>query len=158
MVKLIIFIALLCLGLISARGPGGFGRPGGFRPSGGGNYHGGPSGGNGNIPASTLCANDTLAPLYVSQNQALITELNNNGSFTDLAKNREKEWAYFQNATNNELLASNCTEYFAGLNAARALDMADKKQQEQYTKIGDGRFKNILRNLGIGVRGDSHEK
>ncbi|CAF1502055.1 unnamed protein product, partial [Rotaria sordida] len=44
MVKLIIFIALLCLGLISARGPGGFRRPGGFGPSGGGNYHGGPSG------------------------------------------------------------------------------------------------------------------
>ncbi|CAF0956794.1 unnamed protein product [Rotaria sordida] len=158
MVKLIIFIALLCLGLISARGPGGFRRPGGFGPSGGGNYHGGPSGDNGNALASTLCANDTLASLYVSQNQALITELNNNGSFTDLAQKRVKEWAYFQNATNNELLASNCTEYCAGLNAARADDMAAKNQRDQYTKIGEGRFKNILRSLGIGVRGDSHEK
>ncbi|CAF2994087.1 unnamed protein product [Rotaria sp. Silwood2] len=161
MIKLTILVTFICLGLVSARSFGGHGGSGGDnhheRP-GGNNHHGGSNGGNNKTIASTLCANTTLAALYVTQIQAIITQLINNGSFTDWLQQHAQEVAYFQNADNTALLSSNCTGYFSGLDAARALDMTAQNQREQYTKIGNGLFRDILHNLVGNVKDDSDEK
>ncbi|CAF4060253.1 unnamed protein product [Rotaria sp. Silwood1] len=90
MVKLIILIALVCLGLISARGFDNRGRLGGY------NRYDGSSEENGNILLSRLCANATWPPAYVAQVQALITALINNGTFRDWFQEHTQEVAYFE--------------------------------------------------------------
>ncbi|CAF1002046.1 unnamed protein product [Rotaria sordida] len=140
MVKLIILIALVYLGLVSA---GGFGRNRGI---GGDIHHGDSIGGRGydNTGESRLCANSTVVQLYVKQTQAVITQLNNNGSFTDFFEKRKEETSYLQNADNTAVLTSNCTKYFKDLDAARTRDKIAQNQRDRYTEIANRLLDNIL--------------
>ncbi|CAF4102988.1 unnamed protein product [Rotaria sordida] len=160
MVKLIILIALVCLGLVSAGGNGrqrGDSRHDNSRHDnsrhddshrGGDNHYGGPIGGRdyGNTGESRFCANSTLVQSYVKQMQAVITQLNNNGSFTDFFEKRKEETSYLQNADNTALLTSNCTQYFKGLDSARTRDKVAQNLRDRYTEIANQLLGNILQN------------
>ncbi|CAF3090235.1 unnamed protein product [Rotaria sp. Silwood2] len=170
MMKLIIIVAFLCLGLVSTRGFRDHGRSGGnkyrerergyhfYGQRTGYYYHGGFNEDNRNTVSSILCTNTTLAQLYVTQVQAIITQFINNGSFTDWLQQHAQEMAYFQSDANTVLLSSNCTGYFRGVDVVRALDTTAQNQREQYTKIANGLFEDILLNLVGYFRDDSHEK
>ncbi|CAF1091562.1 unnamed protein product [Rotaria sp. Silwood1] len=144
MIKILIFVAILCLGLVSARGFGG-------------NRHDGSSEeNNNNVPLSKLCDNITVAQTYVTQLQGNITALVNNGSFTTWLQQHVQEVAYIQNASNTDLLLSNCTAYFSGLLAARALDQTAQDQQKQYMTIADRLIGDVLRQFIRKGRGSRH--
>ncbi|CAF4945568.1 unnamed protein product [Rotaria sp. Silwood1] len=149
MVKVAILIALLCLELVSARGFGDDGRRGGDRHGGrgGGFYRGGGfHGGNGHNLPFRLCSNVTWAQTYVTGVQGLLTQLGTNDTFRDWSQRRAQEFAYFQSATNYDLLATNCAGYFTGLDAARALDRAAQYQREQYIQLANRLFDDIFPN------------
>ncbi|CAF1980645.1 unnamed protein product [Rotaria magnacalcarata] len=143
--KLIIVVALVYLGLVSTDGRGG-------------GHHGWNNGGSSGTPTSKACANATVAQSVVTQMQALITQLTNNGSFTAVLQQRAQELAYYNNAANTPLLTSNCTQYFAGVNAASVLDNAANLKQRQYTNIANNLIQGIFRSVGGYYNDDSHEK
>ncbi|CAF2149283.1 unnamed protein product [Rotaria magnacalcarata] len=98
---------------------------GGHFPSGGGGHF--PSGGNTNNWASKLCANSSLAQAFLSNSQAVITQLNSNGSFAQFLQQKAQEVAYIENSANVALLSSNCTQYFNGLATAQNADMQTQR-------------------------------
>jgi len=136
-----------------------FGRPGqnggpGHNGGPGGSHHGG---GNQGQWVSELCANATLAQAFLTQTQQLIATLTTNASFTQFLQQHTQATAYIQNAANGNLLSSNCTGYFSGLQAAKSLDQQAAQAQQQYQQIAVQAFFQIIQSLvgGNGGNGDS---
>ncbi|CAM2702316.1 unnamed protein product [Rotaria socialis] len=119
-------------------------------PSDGGDHF--PSGGNTNMWASKLCANISLAEEFLSNIQAVITQLNLNESFAQFLQQKVQEVAYIENSTNVALLSSNCTQYFNGLTTAQNADMEAKRQQQEYEDIGTRLLQQIIPTIfGYGI-------
>jgi hypothetical protein len=138
--------------LVSAKGgPGGPGGPGGF----GGPGFGGPGfGGPGRRPSGNwetrLCANgtnNTYPQSYLSQTQQAITNLQANGSFTRFLADHTNEFAYLQASGASASLTANCTGFFSGLNAAKALDKQAQDQLQQYQSIASRLLSQIVQSL-----------
>lgn len=111
-------------------------------------------------PPPAPCSNLTAVQSFASQYQTLITELTNNGSFTQWLQDHAQELTYIQNADNIALIDSNCTAFFSGLASARALDQTALLQKRQYSENAQNRVNQLLAALGIrpsGNHGDSHE-
>jgi len=146
MAKLLICIAFLCVALVSANG-------GGRRP-GFGDF-GGPSfGGPGRRPSGNwqtrLCANgtnNTYPQSYLTQTQQAITNLQANGSFTRFLADHTNEFAYLQASGASASLAANCTGFFSGLNAAKALDKQALDQLNQYQSTASRLLSQIVQSL-----------
>ncbi|CAF4720102.1 unnamed protein product [Rotaria sp. Silwood2] len=156
MVKIVIVVvALVCFGLVSARGVENDGRGGGDNH---GEHNGGFTHGNGYTVASIVCDNGTLAQPFLAAIQAVTAQLINNGSFADWLQERAQEVAYFQSTTNGDLLASNCTGFFTGLDGARALDRTAKSQRMQYTMTANNLFEGTVFNLLGYTKDDSYRK
>ncbi|CAF4628656.1 unnamed protein product, partial [Rotaria sp. Silwood2] len=100
----------------------------------------------------------TLAQPFLAAIQAVIAQLVNNGSFADWLQERAQEVAYFQSTTNSDLLASNCTGFFTGLDGARALDRTAKSQRMQYTMTANNLFEGTVFNLLGYTKDDSYRK
>ncbi|CAF1215905.1 unnamed protein product [Rotaria magnacalcarata] len=153
MQKLLIVITFICFSLATA-GPmlsGKYPQSGGEHlPSGGGEHFPSsgaghfPSGGDTNNWASKLCANSSLAQAFLSKSQAVITQLNSNGSFAQFLQQKAQEVAYIQNSANVALLSSNCTQYFNGLTTAQKADMETERQQREYENIGTHLLQQII--------------
>ncbi|CAF3297640.1 unnamed protein product [Rotaria socialis] len=153
--KFVIVVVLVCLGLVSAGRNGG---PPEKHGGGGGGHSGERYGGSSGTLASKACANATVAQSLVTQMQALITQLTSNGSFTAALQQRAQELAYYNNAANTPLLTSNCTQYFAGVTAATALDKAAQMAQIQYTNVANNLIQGIFRSVGVYYKGGRYEK
>ncbi|CAF3142331.1 unnamed protein product [Rotaria sp. Silwood2] len=148
MTKLVLFIAFVCLGFISARGPPNerYHEGDSHRPHNDENNHG----------ISKLCANNSLAQSFLTQMRALITQLSSNDSFAQVLQQRAHEIAYIQNNTDAQLLSSNCTQYFEGLDAAQDADLQAQRQQEQYERTVTYLFQEIIAAL-LGYNIESSE-
>jgi len=77
----------------------------------------------------------------------LITNLQSNGSFTDVLTERATEIAYLQDTSNDGLLTSNCTAYFTGLDSARQTDRTAVEAKQQYFRAAQQAFFEILRSI-----------
>ncbi|CAF3441816.1 unnamed protein product [Rotaria socialis] len=142
MQKLVIVITFICFSLATA-GVDHLRSDRGHRfPSARGDHFS--SGGNINMLASKLCANNSLAQAFLSKNQAAFTQLKSNGSFAQFLEEKAQEVAYIQNSPNVALLSSNCTQYFNGLATARNADRQKERQQREYERIGANLLRQII--------------
>ncbi|CAF3454873.1 unnamed protein product [Rotaria sp. Silwood1] len=155
---LLICIVFLCVAPASCNrggGPRPFGNHGPF--NGGQDMSGGwnrPHGNNSQADnwASKLCANDTWAQSYLTQTRQTISSLRSNGSFAQALQNRQQAIAYLEDENNTDLLSSNCTAFFSGLESARKSDRdALDLQRQQDFAVGRALF-NIIQSLVGGKR------
>ncbi|CAF1290817.1 unnamed protein product [Rotaria sordida] len=148
MMKLLVYIAVLFLALVSAYG-------GSHRRSGGRGFlfqlvidwsH---SSGDNNEHSwrFDFCENETVAQSFLNQSRQLISDLQSNGSYGQALQKRAQFISYIQNDTNAELLSSNCTEYFCGLQDARELDKQALEQQKQNDQTVENSFRQLIQSL-----------
>lgn len=76
-----------------------------------------------------------------------LTELQNNGSFTTFLQRRQNEINYINDASNTDLISSNCTQFFTGLNNARTLDRTAAQQQMQLERSAEQKLRAVVQGL-----------
>ncbi|CAF1087970.1 unnamed protein product [Adineta steineri] len=149
MAKLIVFIAFVCVALAAVHGkpPGGQDsdkhgpQPGG--PKGPGGDHGKDKG----QWATKICANDSIAQQFLTQTQALITQLQGNSSFAQVLACRQNEINFINDANSASLLSSNCTGFFDNLKAAKELDEEAAEEQKSLAEDAKKAFWAIWKGL-----------
>ncbi|CAF0831286.1 unnamed protein product [Rotaria sordida] len=140
MIKIAIFVILICMAISSLRGSDLNGKFGFYyRPV------------NHITWSSKLCENQTLAQSYLNNTRQLITTFETNGSYTQVLQKRAQAIAYFKNNNNTVLLSSNCSQFFIGLKNARKLDAQALLQQRIYEENAARLYKRILQSL-LGFR------
>ncbi|CAF4795708.1 unnamed protein product [Rotaria sp. Silwood1] len=152
MAKLLIYIALLFLALVSVHG--GLRR----RSFNWGHWDILIDGSNEDSWTSNLCSNDTVAQSFLTQTRQVINDLQSNGSFAQALQKRAQFISYIQDDNNAEQLSSNCTEYFNGLKNAKNLDKQALEQERQYEQIANSLFRQIIQSLCESMgNSNSHE-
>lgn len=96
---------------------------------------------------SKLCRDQTLAQSYVNHIREFISDLEKNGSYSNVLEKRAHAIAYLKDDTMALLISSNCSQYLFGLNEARKLDRNDIDQQRAYEQEVFLRYKQLLRTL-----------
>jgi hypothetical protein len=104
---------------------------------------------NGNQWSTKLCDNITDAVAFINKTRQLINALETNGSYTEVLEEHAHAIAYIESSTTFALLSSNCTAYFAGLNAAGILDAEAAYQEQMYENNASRLFGKILQLFGI---------
>lgn len=113
-----------------------------------------PGGGGGQRDwSAVICANSTTAQNFLTQTRAVITTLQNNGSYTQFLADRINAVTYIQNAGNDATLTSNCTAYISGLNAARAADRVVLDARRQLEENAVRLLAQVVQSL-VGSRGN----
>lgn len=64
----------------------------------------------------------------------MITNLQANGTFTEVLSDLQQQIAYLQSTSNDGLLSSNCTGYFSGLESAKKADRDVQETKRQQFK------------------------
>ena len=77
----------------------------------------------------------------------MITNLQANGSFAGVLSRQQNEVTYINSDANKAILASNCTQFFTGLDAARDLDRQAEQQQMELQRSARDSFFQIIKNL-----------
>ncbi|CAF4453501.1 unnamed protein product, partial [Adineta steineri] len=115
--------------------------------------HGGPKGPGGNHSkdngqwATKICANDSIAQQFLTQTQALITQLQGNSSFGQVLACRQNEINFINDANSASLLSSNCTGFFDNLKAAKQVDEQAQEQQKDLAEDAKKAFWAIWKGL-----------
>jgi hypothetical protein len=94
-----------------------------------------------------ICANNTIAQMFLNQTQNVIKELKANASYTEVLRRRAATVAYLENENGATQLAANCTEYLRGLQTARQTDRQTEKEHEKYDQDAIRRVKEVLQSL-----------
>jgi len=102
---------------------------------------------HGHTPTS-ICSNTTTAQLYVSQTLILINNLQANSTYNSTLKLQYANFvSYLQNTTNQALLTTNCTVFFANLKAAQLADNAAENTRQQIAAKIEQQFEQVTRNV-----------
>jgi len=88
-----------------------------------------------------------VANLFPSTIQAVITNLQSNGSFSGFLAAYANSIAYIENATNTALVSSNCSAYVSGLQSALQADQNNLQLQKSYIQAAFSSLAQAIQSL-----------
>ncbi|CAF3370858.1 unnamed protein product [Rotaria socialis] len=111
MIKIVFYVLLVCVTISSAKNSDSHEKTGSITPS-----------DLQNTWSWMICKNKTNAQSFLSSIRQLLSNLEGNGSYTQVFEKHSNVVAYYTDDTKTALFSLNCTEFFSSLRVAQHLD------------------------------------